>query len=450
MKVLRNTIDIKDFNQEDIHRFLTYGGKEMYEKKPELSSIPKNVKLNSLKRGKFKKSDIQEEVKITFPFNQRTYNSKGMFWVWNEKDKLEKDLDILVNVNSGIMTFPDAQFYLPLSVMLTKYWKSGCGWNYIFIRTGYVNPPKPVISVPETKEGWKTLLQAFTEFLIFLKLFIGAEFRIYFYDSKTPDPRQKEFSDPVKIGSLASWIPTAINLGYSTIIAPILQERLALKVSNAGKPYNTSFETRFKKFIEKNYPDLVLVKLGTGSCYINPQNLPDDSIKIVRKEADSKRLRTMLDWIVWGYDNKKHLLFSSDLDNALAMCHEVGHYLIEKGGGAKRWLQVHQKKGLTNQGFIAFVAFCLGLLGNIGEAAGIVSTWLLKTPMLYTEFLASYIGLDVLKQAGGTEKEIKEAKKIFKSAWGTYFNSSAITGGYASFGRLVGTGARAYHKLKNL
>ena len=440
MKILRNNIDTKDFNQEDIHRFLTYGGKEMYEKEPEFSSIPKNVKLNSLKRGTFKKSDIQELVKIVFPFNQRTYDSRGMFWVWNEKDKLEKDLDILVNVNSGIMTFPDAPLYLPLATILTKYWKPDCGWNYVFIRTSYYNPPKPVISVPLKKENWKTLLQAFTEFLIFLKLFIGAEFRIYFHDSKTPDPKQKEFSE----GNIASWIPTAVNLGYSVFLAPILQKRLALKVSNAGKPYNTSFETGFKKFLEKNYPDLVLVKLGTGSCYINPQNIPGDVLKALRKEADPERLRTMLDWILWGHDNKKHILFSSDLDNALAMCHEVGHYLIDIGGGAKKWLHVHQRKGITNQGFISFVAFCLGLLGNLGEAAGIVSSWLLKTPMLYTEFLASYIGLDVLKQAGGTEKEIEEAKKVFKAAWGTYFNNAARTGSSASWGRLVRLGIDKY------
>lgn len=430
MRLLRTgVIGFKDFGQEDLYRFMEYGGKEMYDD-PKFSSLPRNVKLGSLKRGKFKDSEVKREVSITFPFNQKTYNSRGMFYVWDKKSKVENYMDLLVNVNDGIMTFPDSDVYLPLAATLTKYWKEGCGWNYIFIRTSSQYPPRPIISVPE--KDWTELLKALTEFLVFLRLFVGIEFRIYFHNSTEPAPYQKEFS------SLLTFIPTAINLGYGLLASGKLQKHLHLKVSNAGKPYNTGFEGRFSKYIQKKYPDLVMVKLGTGSCYINPRNVPENIIKeMKKKDADPERKRTMLDWIVWGYENKKHLLFSNDLDNALAMCHEVGHYLIEKEGGMGKYLQNHMKKGLTNENFIMFCSFILGVFGPIGELAGILTNFFLKSPLLYTEFMASYKGLEVLREAGGTKEEIEEAKKVFRAAWGTYLNKTVQQGMMASLGRLT-------------
>jgi hypothetical protein len=53
--------------------------------------------------------------------------------------------------------------------------------------------------------------------------------------------------------------------------------------------------------------------------------------------------------------------------------------------------------------------------------------------------MASYKGLEVLKEAGGTKEEIEEAKKVFKAAWGTYLNRTVQTGIMASFGRISGT-----------
>ena len=433
MKILRSReLGLKDFDQEDIYRFMEYGGKEMYEKDPKFSTLPSNVKLGSLKRGKFKAADIKKEVSISFPFNQKTYNSKGMFYVWDKKSKLEKVLDFVVNVNDGIMTFPESPYYLPLAATLTKYWKEGCGWNYIFIRTSYQYPPRPVISVP--LKNWDELLKAFTEFLVFLRLFVGVEFRIYFHDSKEPAQYQKEFS------SIITFIPTILNLGYNQFGYDKVQKQLHLKISNIKKPYNTSFDNRFRGYVEKTYPDLVIVKLGTGSCYINPNNIPDDVKEAIKKDTriNSKRLRTVPDWVLWGIENKKHLIFSNELDNALCLCHEVGHYLIEKEGGNNQYLQRHTKKGLTDRDFIRFCGFILGLFGPVGEIAGIISTFFLKSPLLYSEFLASYKGLQVLKAAGGTKEEIEEAEKLFKAAWGSYLNGAVHDSAFASMGRLSG------------
>ena len=436
MKILRDTIRYNDFDQEDLYRFITYGGKELYDE-PVFSSVNKGVRLDNLKRGKFKKSDIGKDVSIVFPANQKEYTSKGLFYTWDGKNKVDKDLDFIVSVNDGIMVFSESPYYFPLSGILPKY-NIKSSYNWSFVRVG-LRPPKPVITVPCDQKGWENLKKALLEFLVFLRLFVGVEFRIYFYESKTADPNQKEFSEI----NMSTFIPTAINFSYSLILAPIIQKQLHLKVSNAGKPYNTSFEGRFKKYIEKKYPDLVMVKLGTGSCYINPRNVDPNIIKAMKKhDADPTRLRTMLDWIVWGYENKKHILFSSDLDNALAMCHEVGHYLIDKEGGAGKYWQNHMKRGLHNEGFVMFCSFCLGVFGPLGELAGFLTNFFLKSPLLYTEFMASYKGLEVLKEAGGTKEEIEEAKKVFKAAWGTYLNRTAQTGIAASLGRLSGIMAK--------
>lgn len=436
MKILRTgIIRYNDFDQEDLYRFITYGGKDLYEE-PVFSSVNNGIHLESLKKGKFKKSDITEEVSISFPANQKTYTSKGMFFIWDGKSKLEKNMDFIASVNNGIIVFSESPYYLPLSAILPKYNKNN-SYNWSFVRVGN-NPPKPIITVPETKTGWNNLKKAFTEFLIFLRLFVGIEFRIYFFESKTPDPNQKEFSE------VPSFIPTALNLGYNIILAPIIQKQLHLKVSNAGKVYNVSFEERFKKYIAKKYPDLIMVKLGTGSAYINPRNIDKKVINEIRKhDGNPERLRTMLDWIVWGYENKKHILFSNDLDNALAMCHEVGHYLIDIEGGIGKNLQNNMKKGLHNESFIMFCGFILGILGPIGEIAGYLSSFFLKFPLLYTEFMASYKGLGVLKDAGGTKEEIEEAKKVFRAAWGTYLNRTIQTTIMSSLGRISG------HLIKN-
>lgn len=432
----RSKLDFNSFDHEDLYHFITYCGREMYTD-PKFSSVKDNedIKNYCSKSNKFKESVLKRKVDIILPMNHKKYDSTGMFRMYDKNEKYWEGLDIMALVTDGLIVFSEAPIYLPLAATLTKYWTPSCGWNYRYFRLSPQKPPYPVITIPEKDKDWDTLLKALTEFLVIYRLSYGVEPRIHFYKKPAEKVEEKKYSE------LASFIPTAAILGSSLIIAPLVKKQLHLKLQDTNKNYNSGFVQKFKRYITKTYPDIEIVNLGLGSCYINPRNIQPEVIEEVKKApglrgGDPKRLRTMLDYIVWGYENGKHLIFCYDLDNPLALCHEVGHYLIEKEQGTAGWLQNNSKRGLTNPGFIKFIGFVLGLTGSIGEIAGVVSTLLLKSPQLYTEFLASYKGLEVLKAAGGTEKEIEEAKKMFKLAWGTYLCGTVSLTRASSFSKL--------------
>jgi len=432
MKILRQQISLKDFDQEDIYKFYLYAGKDLYDKYEMRSTTDK---LNNIKRGSFKVSDLPKEVEINFPANNRNYKSGSLISVWDHKMKFDRQLDIPLYINDGIITFPEGSIYRPLASILPKYHKKDCGWEYKFVRIGNY-PPKPIITVPLRKEGWVSLYKAFLEFLIFLRLFYGSEFKIFLDPEKTPALYQKQFS------IVATLVPSILNLG----LAKIMKEegkRLSIKLTTSYKgKFNESVYKKIINYVKKNYQDLIIVNLGTGSFYTNPANWNKEQIDKIKKHGDPERKRTILDWILWAYNNNKHVICYSELDTPIALAHEIGHYLIDKAGGTKAWLQSNGKRNMFNSKFISFVAFCCGLAGNTGELVGIVSNFLLRSPLLYIEFLASYNGYQVLTDCGVSENDLKEAKEMFRTAWGTYLSGTINKSKWATYGKLTRGGAK--------
>jgi len=395
---------------------------------------------------KFNDSLAKTPVSIVFPVNKRTYNSQGLINIWNGKDKLDSpylDIRAVCTKKGDIILYKveGSNIYAPLSFIFPKYWTKNCGWDYFIDKNFDV-----AISIPKTKEGWTSLLKALTEFLVFIKLYIGNDVRLYFCKEKDLITKQKSFS-------IISYVPTAASLAYMYKIFPAIQKQLHLKLSKQSQQYNPQFEKKFKKYVENNYKDLVVVNIGPDSCYINPGKMDKSTVDRLIEEgiADPGRLRTAFDYLVWAYKNKKHIIFINELDSHLCLGHELGHYLIEKEsfGKVNKYLQDHQRKGLTNRKFIYFVGGCLGLFGPIGEIAGMITSFLLQTPLLYTEFLASYKGLEELKKAGISEKEYEEAKKFCITAWKTYLAGSTYRSvKYPSLGRITGELGR--YTLKRL
>lgn len=456
MKVSRilESNSLKDFDQKDIHRFLNYGGVELYEESS-MSSLARGLKLGDIKRGKYKATDVSKYlggkgVSILFPANNREYSSKDYVFVGGTSDNFDKDFDIIAKVYDGIIEFPEGDFYAALSGILPKYHTPKSTWQYRFVQSGY-NPPRPLISVPTNPKDWEEICKALTEFAVFLKLFSGCWFKIFIVPNKVESPYQKYFSN---VTSLVSFIPSIINAGYNFIGYPLIMGKLAESMikSNRGdvKP---NLRDKILRFGERKYKDIYFVNLGTGSCFINPQHISD--IEPIREIADSSRLRTMLDWILKGYEDNKYVIFYSDLDLGVAIAHEIGHYLIDKDGTLSK-IQKGNKSGLLSDGFISFFGFLAGFLSSSvleGGVGGAVAGWtealatatglLLKSPLLFSEYMASYRGLDVMREAGCSEEDIKMAWKFFKTAWGTYIASAAHTASSGPlWGRYIGAGIK--------
>ena len=430
MKILRQQqIELKDFDQEDIHKFYLYAGKDLYDKYETRST---SNKLNTIKRGSFKVSDLPKEIEINFPANNRNYKSGSLISVWDHNTGLDRMLDIPLHINDGIITFPEGSIYRPLASILPKYYKKDCGWEYIFVRIGNY-PPKPIITVPLKKEGWVSLYKAFLEFLVFLRLFYGSEFRIILDQEKKPAAYQKQFASVA-----ATLVPSVLNLGISGL-STIIGRSLSMKITSSHQgSFNEVAYKKITDYAKKNYSDLIIVNLGTGSFYTNPKRWTPEQLKQIKKYGDPDRKRTILDWILWTHKHNKHIICYSELDNPVALAHEIGHYLIEKNGGSKTWLQANKQKSVFTPTFVKFVAFCCGIAGNIGELIGIVSNLLLSSPTLYIEFLASYKGIQLLKECGLSEKDVEQAKETFKAAWGTYMCNTVRGGRFATYGKILG------------
>lgn len=440
MKILRQQqIELKDFDQEDIHKFYLYAGKDLYDKYETRST---SNRLNTIKRGSFKVSDLpKEEVEINFPANNKIYKSGSLISVWDHKTGLDRMLDIPLYINDGIITFPEGSIYRPLASILPKYYKKDCGWEYVFVRIGDY-PPKPIITVPLKKEGWVSLYKAFLEFLVFLRLFYGSEFKIFLDTEKKPAAYQKQFASVA-----ATLVPSVLNLGISKL-SNVLGDKLSVKISSLyqGK-YNETTYRKITDYAKKNYHDLIIVNLGTGSFYTNPKRWTPEQLKQIKKYGDSDRKRTILDWVLWAYENNKHIICYSELDSPIALAHEIGHYLIEIEGGTNTWLQINRRKKIFNPDFVSFVAFCCGLAGNTGELIGIVSNFLLQSPTLYIEFLASYKGYNILKECGISENELKSSKEIYRSAWGTYLSGVLNKSKWATYGKVTRGGFKLTKRI---
>jgi hypothetical protein len=74
----------------------------------------------------------------------------------------------------------------------------------------------------------------------------------------------------------------------------------------------------------------------------------------------------------------------------------------------------------------------------VPEVISYVTSLLLKFPLLQSEFMASYYGLQLMKKLGATEKDLINAKFALKTAFSTYVMGAINTGANSGYGRLTG------------
>ena len=429
--------------------FVKFRGTDLYDKE-QGSDLPIETSFyTDVKRGNFRLLTVKKFIsseKIIFPANSRVYYSKDFIEVGKEgsfKD-LDPELDIKIICNNGFLEFvSDFKYsYKILTNIFQKYHTSKSTWHYkivTLIKDGQRGNPKPVVTVPTNPEDWSEIIKVFTEFAVCLRLFVGDYYKIIIINSPYTAPHQKFFS------TILSFIPTLVNLGYKYVGYPKIMGVLSKNINELSKKeIRPGIRDSLISYAKRNYKDLYLVNLYTGSCYLNPRNIDENSIESLRKLGNPKRLRTMIDWIIKAYDEKKHLIFYSDLDNSVAIAHEIGHYLEDKDG-TLGIIQRNSKTGLLSDNFIKGVSFISGLMGGCsgkGMTTEIITSliaMLSNTPLLFSEYMASYKGYQLLKELGCTQKELDIAKEYYKIAYKSYLAGVPNAGAAASFGRLGGT-----------
>jgi hypothetical protein len=88
-------------------------------------------------------------------------------------------------------------------------------------------------------------------------------------------------------------------------------------------------------------------------------------------------------------------------------------------------------------------SFFLGFMGSMAESAvpeaiSYVTSILLKFPVLQSEFMASYYGIQLMKKLGATEKDLTNTKYALKAAFSTYIIGTVNRGANSVYGRATG------------
>jgi len=449
LKRFSNTI-LKDFPQEEVYKFMNYRGTELYDDCKEKSV--NDINSPKIKRGKYNKTDLEKYIKntnITFKINDRTYKASDFLGIYNGKDKLDKEYDIMIDMSGGFIEPDNGDIYISMLGILPKYHKKDSTWEYKFIKSRNTSP-RPILTIPTKKEELEDIVKIFCELAVFLKIFSGCYYKFYFTDTNN---KQRLFSESLSIGkTLISYIPTLINTSYFIFGHDLVIDRIGKKINELSK--REFSKEKFNRFLnyckKKSKGDIYFVNLGPVSCYLDTKLLSKENIKELEKEGDPKRLRTMIDWVIKAYNENKHIIFYSDIDSPIALAHEFGHYL-EEIDGTLRKIQTKSNRGIFSSGFAGFLAFVLGLTGSIGEIIGTLSAMLLRSPLLFSEYMASYKGLELMKESKiFTEEEIEHAKKYFKVAWNSYLSNAYNVSTLSSGGRLVRTAWKSHKMLKNL
>ena len=217
------------------------------------------------------------------------------------------------------------------------------------------------------------------------------------------------------------------------VAAKIAQLPIQLKLYNLLNKYGIRDKSLNQKLIKliPDDEDILIGDLGPSSFYFNPRRMTDRERELMMKALDSRKvdpekLDSLNSYIYKSIKDKKLLVIISDLNGCEATAHEIGHLFIDYKGGILSKLQGNRVIGAIKNGPIpGMTSFALSLFGK--DIASVIIPFVMKTPLLITEFMASKIGLDLLAKAGATREQIESAKTALKSAWGTYFTDALGT-----------------------
>lgn len=298
---------------------------------------------------------------------------------------------------------------------LTKYYLQSKSFNYYSEKADdqYI----VLIGCPKSNQGYDDLISGITEFFSDIRFYFGVISRGAVIDDRSKK-EEKTFS---------SGVASAIVGGsYLLISNPIRVELLKkLFISNFR---NKTLADKLLKLIQSD-PNLIYVNIGPGSFFMDLDKVPQVTknylLKLYKREKsvsiDDPRTRT--DYTVKAIVEKKDLLNYSDTDPITALAHEYGHYCVKRNPFLNKLQGNRLLMRLAKMsGFQIFVSGILGLYGKTTWAT--IVPIIMSSPVLISEFAASYYGLKTLKGLGATEDDLRAMKRDMSAAFGTYFHST--------------------------
>lgn len=175
--------------------------------------------------------------------------------------------------------------------------------------------------------------------------------------------------------------------------------------------------------------DTIIVNLGSGSFYMNPERVSKkvkDKLLKSLGEEDKKKIEnpiTLNDYLLKCIVENKKLISYSDLDPTPALAHEIGHMRFDNSK-IGNILQSGNTKVISNN--LSNLSFLSSILGN--DLAASVLPLIFKSPILASEFMASKLGYDLLKEVRCSKDQLDRCKIDLSAAWMTYFTSVLKSG----------------------
>lgn len=393
-----------------------HGGK-IYEDKV----VTKTVSLlKSVKAGKFDNKLFFRSIKIESSLTKKEYYSKDYI---NQKLYLNREniqpedcsIRLLVEDNNRdvlVLNISSVDTTHILLNCLTKYYNLSKSFDYYSVKTKdqYII----LIGCPTSKKGYSDVLGALTEFFSDIRFFLGVIVKGSLLDCRKEDKKEKK-------EKLFSWNTSIVIGGSFLLLSNPIRNKL-LKVLGNSNFKNQSLTDKLLKLIRSD-SNLIYSNLGSGSFFLDLNKIPQRIKDTLKKKDSTSDPRTREDYIIKAIIEKKDLINYSDIDSITALAHEYGHYCVKRNPILNKLQGNRLLMRLGKMtGFQVLVSSILGFSGKTTWAT--ITPILMSSPVLISEFAASYYGLKTLKDLGATEDDIKAMKRDMSAAFGTYLAST--------------------------
>ena len=221
---------------------------------------------------------------------------------------------------------------------------------------------------------------------------------------------------------------SAIKFG-SAIVLKILAHSIPMKLISLLKE-NSFHDNRLMDSLISLIPreeSVLIGKIGDSSFYFNPNKATSHEKKLIidafeKMKIDPDKLDTIESYMMNSLINNKKLIIASPSDGVVALAHEIGH-LIEDLKGWTKVLQSRPITSMSSNGMApSLISVILSILGK--DAYSVIVPLLIQSPTLITEFMASKIGLDLLKKAGASDSQMEKCRRSLRYAWSTYLSQA--------------------------
>lgn len=356
---------------------------------------------------------VQKEI-LESPINKREIKSKDSI-IFSGKES-DREVNCFLSKSLSGLLFRESYDEVNSIILsvLSKYKSTNrdSTWNYFSKKIeGVLNI---FVSLPSNQNELSEIIKTLTEISESTRVFLGVSCKINIVlpSSGKVSFKQKEYSSTALLGLFLG------RIALGTITSNMIESM------TKRNTYSKDVERRLLNWAKKK-KDLMIINLGDSSYYINREVLMESKqlYSNIMENSNSKDPRNADDYLKLALEQGKDLVVYSDTNSTVVLAHEIGHYIVSRKKFLKRLQNGILLRNLSKSDIlITFIAVLLGLSGHF--VASMLSALVLKSPLLISEFAASYYGIKLLKEVGCSKEDINKAKDDFRRAYITYLNNA--------------------------